>query len=169
MLYLYLHETCMWHPFKFHHMFCGAVWVNAWEFTCRSWELNSNCVICWRPYVAILRECSISLNHMESTIWMDTPSSQAGAYLSYSLIYFCCGANSPFQLADVGGSFPGNEADHTTPFGAEYKNAWGYSTTSRYSIMACTQEKYGGNYCVLRPSVYFDIERAVPPSHTRYS
>ena len=82
---------------------------------------------------------------MEPAIWMDTPSSQAGAYLLYSLIYFCCGANPPFLLADVGGSFPGNEADRTTPFGAEYKNAWSYAATSRYAItryaiMACTRK-----------------------------
>jgi len=36
--------------------------------------------------------------------------------------------------------WPGREADHSTPYSADIKKVWSYTSTLPYSFKACTRE-----------------------------
>ena len=44
------------------------------------------------------------------------------------------------SLPDV--KWPDNEADHSTPSGAEIKDDWNYTSTPPYAFLACTMEEF---------------------------
>jgi hypothetical protein len=50
------------------------------------------------------------------------------------------------RALSLGVKRPGHEAGHSAPSSAEVKNAWSYTSTPQYALMACCLVKHRDNF-----------------------
>jgi hypothetical protein len=90
----------------------------------------------------------------------------------YQLVQTDSGAQPVSYQIGIGGSFPGDKADHSPPSNAKSKNLWSYTSTLPYVLMAWYSVKdrislhgtvftYRNNFI----SLYFNFTVRCKPNH----